>query len=94
MSSESPVQRPEAADNLTTQKRRSLAPKQIASGGLVVVAAVFALLNLQDVPMHWIVGTTHTPLIVLVAACVLIGMAVGFVVGRRQRTPSQTPSKH
>jgi uncharacterized integral membrane protein len=94
MSSGSPLQRPEAADNLATQKRRSLAPKQIASGGLVVVAAVFALLNLQDVPMHWIVGTTHTPLIVLVAACVLIGMAVGFVVGRRQRTPSQTPSKH
>lgn len=88
MGSESPLQRSEAAENLAARKSRSLAPKQMASGGLVVVAAVFALLNLQDVPMHWIVGTTHTPLIVLVAACVLIGVAVGFVIGRRQRTPS------
>jgi uncharacterized integral membrane protein len=91
MGTESPLQRSATADDLARQKSRSLSPKQIAGGGLVVAAAVFALINLQDVTMHWIVGTTHTPLIVLVAACLLTGLAVGFVIGRRQRAPSQAP---
>ena len=65
-------------------KSRSVSRKQATTGVAVVVAVVFALINFQDVTMHWIVGTLHTPLIVLVAGCLLIGGGVGFVVGRRK----------
>jgi uncharacterized integral membrane protein len=72
-----------------TEPSRSVTRKQAASAVGVVVVAVFALINLQSVTMHWVVGTTHTPLIVLVAICVLIGGGVGFLVGRRTRTPGR-----
>jgi len=88
MSEQTPAPRdehtPARADRL-----HSLTRKQAASGVAVVVVAVFALINLQDVTMHWIVGTTHTPLIVLVAICVLIGVGVGYMVGRRTRAPKK-----
>jgi uncharacterized integral membrane protein len=71
------------------EHRRSLTQRQIASGVGAVVVIVFALINLQSVTMHWIVGTTHTPLIVLVAICVLVGGGVGFLAGRRSRTPAK-----
>jgi len=72
--------------SLVPAKGRNITPKQATTGVAVIVVLVFALLNLQDVTMHWIVGTTHTPLIVLVAACSLIGLGVGYLLGRRSRT--------
>ncbi len=77
-----------AGDPAPAQRQRTITQKQIASGVGVVVVLVFALLNLQSVTIHWIVGTTHAPLIVLVALCLLIGGGVGFLVGRRSRTPA------
>jgi uncharacterized integral membrane protein len=63
---------------------KQVSRKQATIAVALVVVIVFALLNFQDVTMHWIVGTTHTPLIILVAVCVLIGLGVGFVVGQRR----------
>jgi uncharacterized integral membrane protein len=59
---------------------------------LVVVAAVsavvalFAVLNLDEVEVNWIVGTFDTPLIVVVAVSVLIGAALGYLAARRRTT--------
>jgi len=78
-----------AGEPAPAQRQRSLTQRQIASGIGAVVVAVFALINLQSVTMHWIVGTTHTPLIVLVAICVLVGGGVGFAAGRRTRKPAK-----
>ena len=75
---------------MAAQKEHTISPKQVATATLVVVVALFALLNLQNVTMNWIVGTTHTPLIVVVAVCSLIGLAVGFLIGRRTRTPTES----
>jgi uncharacterized integral membrane protein len=72
------------------QGQRSLTQRQMVSGVLVIVVLLFALLNLQSVTTHWIVGTTHTPLIVLVAICLLIGAGVGFAAGRRSRTTTKS----
>jgi len=88
MSERSP-QRIETSERAPAERLRSLTPKQTASAVGVVVVVVFALINLQNVTMHWIVGTTHTPLIVLVAICVLVGGGVGFLLGRRGRTPTK-----
>jgi uncharacterized integral membrane protein len=70
---------------LVPAKSRSITPKQATTGVALVVAIVFALINFQGVTMHWVVGTTRTPLIILVAGCMLIGLGVGFLLGRRHR---------
>jgi uncharacterized integral membrane protein len=51
-------------------------------GGLGVA---FALLNLDEVSVNWIVGTWDTPLIVVIAVSVLVGAGLGLVVGRQRR---------
>jgi len=90
MTSERSPQRLDAGERSPAQ--RTLTSKQIASGTGIVLVLVFALINMQDVTMHWIVGTTHTRLIVLVAICVLIGGGVGFLVARRTHKPPSPPS--
>lgn len=86
--SETSPERSDASDRAPAKRLQSLTPKQITSAAGIVVVLVFALINLQDVTTHWIVGTTHTPLIVLVAICLLIGGGVGYMVARRTRTPN------
>jgi uncharacterized integral membrane protein len=61
-------------------KRRRMSPAAGAVlGGLGVL---FAVLNAQAVQMHWIVSTTRTPLIVVIAIFTLIGFAGGVLWGR------------
>lgn len=54
-------------------------------GALVLggLGAAFALLNLDEVEVNWIVGSFSTPLIIVVAVSVLVGAALGLLVGRR-----------
>ncbi len=49
-------------------------------GGLIVL---FALVNSQTVTIHWVVTTTQTPLIVVIAVCGLLGFAAGWLIARR-----------
>jgi uncharacterized integral membrane protein len=53
----------------------------LAVGGL---GAAFALLNLDEVEVNWIVGTWDTPLIIVVAISLLVGAALGFLAARRR----------
>jgi uncharacterized integral membrane protein len=53
----------------------------VALGGL---GAVFAVLNVDEVEVNWILGTWSTPLIIVIALSILIGAALGFLVGRRR----------
>ena len=50
-------------------------------GALVVL---FAVLNLERVVVHWIFFVSLTPLIVVIVLCLLIGVAIGWVVARRR----------
>jgi uncharacterized integral membrane protein len=54
----------------------------LAAGALV---AVFAVLNLDQVDVNWIVGTWQTPLIVVIVLSLVIGAVAGYVAGRRRR---------
>jgi uncharacterized integral membrane protein len=83
-----PSRPPAQSGEVVNRAGRSISSKQAVSGALTVAVVLFALLNLQDVTMHWIVGTTRTPLIIVVAFAALIGAAVGFVVGQRKRKRS------
>jgi uncharacterized integral membrane protein len=57
-------------------------------GGLGVV---FALVNLGNVKVDWIVGSAHSPLILVIAVSVLIGIGVDRVVVRRARKRAKPP---
>jgi uncharacterized integral membrane protein len=46
--------------------------------GVVVVAVVFAVVNIDSVKVDWIVGSGHAPLIIVIA----ISVIAGFVLGR------------
>jgi len=63
--------------------RRKVSPRTIAAGLLGGLVVVFALVNLQTVTIHWIVSTTDTPLIVVIAGFGLIGFAAGWLFARR-----------
>jgi uncharacterized integral membrane protein len=58
--------------------------RTIAAVGLGGLAAAFAVLNVDEVEVNWILGTWSTPLIVVIALSMLIGAALGFLVGRRR----------
>ena len=56
----------------------------VAVASVSAVAALFAVLNLDEVEINWIVGKFDTPLIVVVAVSVLIGAALGYLAARRR----------
>jgi len=55
----------------------------VAVAILVVAAAVFALVNLDEVKVDLVFGSASMPLIVVIVGCLLIGAAIGAVLGRR-----------
>jgi uncharacterized integral membrane protein len=57
-------------------------------GGL---ALAFALVNLGNVKVDWIVGSAHSPLILVIVVSVLIGVAIDRVVVRRARKRTKSP---
>jgi uncharacterized integral membrane protein len=54
----------------------------LALGGL---GGVFAVLNLDEVSVNWIVGTWDTPLIIVIALSIVVGAGLGFLAARRRK---------
>jgi uncharacterized integral membrane protein len=70
--------------------RRSKGERVRAAGPMLLAAVLiaFAVLNLNQVKVDWIVGSGHAPLIVVIAISVLLGVVLThFVerVGRKRR---------
>jgi uncharacterized integral membrane protein len=55
-------------------------------GALVLAGAgvAFAVANLDEVRVNWLLGNWRTPLIVVIALSMLVGVALGFLVSRRR----------
>ncbi len=68
---------PARADTSTLMRR-------VAAGALVALGVLFAALNLEPVQINWIFATGNTPLIIVILACLLVGVAVGLMLGRRR----------
>jgi uncharacterized integral membrane protein len=86
---------PQSTDRQTTATRpRSRAPsrRQVAAAIIAVVVAVFALVNLNDVKVHWVLGTYQTPLIVVIVLAFLLGIALDRLVLMRakRKRPSES----
>lgn len=70
---------------------RKARARQIGVIALAVLATLFAVLNLDKVSVNWIVGTWRTPLIVVIAASLLVGAGAGFLLGRRGSSATAKP---
>jgi uncharacterized integral membrane protein len=67
--------------------RRS-SSEMLRTGGLIalaVVATLFALLNLDEVKVDWIIGSGHAPLIIVIAVSVLAGIVLTYGAERVNR---------
>ena len=60
-------------------------PRLIAGVILGGLGLAFALVNLASVKVDWIVGSAHSPLILVIAVSVLIGVGIDRVLVRRAR---------
>jgi uncharacterized integral membrane protein len=58
--------------------------RQIAALGLGGVGVAFAVLNLDEVEVNWLLGTWQTPLIVVIALSMVIGAGLGYLAARRR----------
>jgi len=56
----------------------------VAALGLAAIGGVFAVANLDEVKVNWILGTWETPLIVVIALSMVVGAGLGYLVSRRR----------
>ena len=66
------------------KRTRKESARLVAVAAVSAVVALFAVLNLDEVEVNWIIGTFDTPLIVVIAVSVLVGAALGYVAARRR----------
>jgi uncharacterized integral membrane protein len=63
--------------------------QQMRVGAAVVLTAlvtVFALANLHEVDVNWILGTWSTPLIIVIGICFALGMGVDRALVKRAKS--------
>ncbi len=65
--------------------KQGLTVGRIITIALIAIVVIFALLNSQSVQVHWLIGTTSTPLFIVVILFTAIGLAIGYFLGRRER---------
>jgi len=53
---------------------------------LAGLASAFAVLNLGKTKVNYVFGTGHPRLIFILIACIAIGVAIGWIAGRRRLT--------
>ena len=73
------------------QKRRDLTSNTIAAVAVAIQLIAFGLSNRDDVPIDWLVGTTDTPLIIVIVVSAALGAILGgaAVRGRSRRAGSR-----
>ena len=58
--------------------------RQIAVLVLAALGVAFAVANLDEVKVNWVIDTWKTPLIVVIALSMVIGGGLGFLAARRR----------
>jgi uncharacterized integral membrane protein len=66
-----------------SSKGRDLTSKTVAAVAVAILLIAFGLSNRDDVPIDWLVGTTGTPLIVVILVSAFLGAIVGGLAVRR-----------
>jgi uncharacterized integral membrane protein len=73
---------PEHEGSPARRGRREQA-RQLAMVVLAILITLFAVLNLDDVKVDWIVGSGRAPLIIVIVISVLVGIALSQFAQRR-----------
>ncbi|HEX3512147.1 MAG TPA: hypothetical protein VHT27_13730 [Solirubrobacteraceae bacterium] len=72
-----------------TERARERSPRELARTGamlaLAVLATLFAVLNLNEVKVDWIIGSGRAPLIVVIVISVLAGIVLTYLAERIHR---------
>lgn len=55
---------------------------------LLAIVILFAVANSRSTKITWIVASSRAPLFVVVAICVAVGFAAGYLVAQRRAKPS------
>jgi uncharacterized integral membrane protein len=64
-------------------KGRDLTSKTVAAVAVAILLIAFGLSNRNKVPIDWLVGTTDTPLIVVIVVSAVLGALFGGLAVRR-----------
>lgn len=67
------------------ERSRTEQTRQVILGVLILIAVLFAVLNLNDVEVDLIFGTTEMPLIFVIVACLALGAVIDRLLVRRTR---------
>ncbi|MGH2886259.1 MAG: hypothetical protein ACRDPA_26770, partial [Solirubrobacteraceae bacterium] len=78
------------------QDERHPAPRRDRArliAGLILggLGLAFALVNLGNVKVDWVVGSAHSPLVLVIVVSVLIGIGIDRVAVSRARKRSKSP---
>ncbi len=82
-----------SGSSTTPTSAASKSPRRRSSGeqarlvvvaALAVLATAFALLNFHRVRVDFIVTKAHPPLIIVIVACLAVGLVIGMLGGRHQ----------
>ena len=79
-----------AAPKEPRSKREST--RLVAVVVLTALASIFAVLNLDEVKVNWIVTTSRTPLIIVIVVALLAGIALDRLaihLGRRRKAKAE-----
>ena len=74
-----PAKRPE------DKPEKAATTRMAAAAVLGGIAAVFAVINLDDVEVDWLVGQWETPLIVVIVLSMMLGAGLDRLLVRRAR---------
>jgi uncharacterized integral membrane protein len=83
MSTEQP-QKPTERDQAPRRSSREIA-RTAGSVVLAVLITLFAVFNLKDVPVSWVIGSGKAPLIIVIVISLLVGIVLTYVADRRPR---------
>jgi uncharacterized integral membrane protein len=85
MASSPPTERPPATGGPKRERSSRATARSAALIAVVVVATLFAVLNVNEVKVDWIIGSGHAPLIVVIVISALVGIVVTYLAERRNR---------
>ena len=73
------------SEGATDARSRRESTRRVAIAILAAVALLFAVLNFDDVKVDLLFGSVTMPLVIVIAACLLIGGLIGAYAGRRAK---------
>jgi uncharacterized integral membrane protein len=73
------------AQRSAKKRRPQTSPRHVLLVVLAVLITLFAVFNLKEVRVDWIVGSGRAPLIIVIVISLLVGIVLAYFTERRTR---------